>query len=84
MRRRVREAGRRTFRAITVRNYRLYFTGQVISVSGTWMQTVAQASLEAVDGDAKPARHLLVGEAVEIRGALRLRRHIFSIVSWAN
>jgi MFS family permease len=28
-----------------VRNYRLYFTGQVISVSGTWMQTVAQAYL---------------------------------------
>ena len=42
MRRRVREAGRRTFRAISVRNYRLYFTGQVISVSGTWMQTVAR------------------------------------------
>jgi MFS family permease len=42
---RVREAGRRTFRAISVRNYRLYFTGQVISVSGTWMQTVAQAYL---------------------------------------
>jgi MFS family permease len=41
----VREAGRRTFRAISVRNYRLYFTGQVISVSGTWMQTVAQAYL---------------------------------------
>lgn len=45
MRRKVREAGRRTFRAISVRNYRLYFTGQVISVSGTWMQTVAQAYL---------------------------------------
>ena len=28
-----------------MRNYRLYFTGQVISVSGTWMQTVAQAYL---------------------------------------
>jgi MFS family permease len=45
VRRRVREAGRRTFRSISVRNYRLYFTGQVISVSGTWMQTVAQAYL---------------------------------------
>jgi MFS family permease len=45
VRRKVREAGRRTFRAISVRNYRLYFTGQVISVSGTWMQTVAQAYL---------------------------------------
>jgi MFS family permease len=41
----MRDAGRRTFRAISVRNYRLYFTGQVISVSGTWMQTVAQAYL---------------------------------------
>jgi MFS family permease len=45
VRRRVREAGRRTFRALSIRNYRLYFTGQVISVSGTWMQTVAQAYL---------------------------------------
>jgi MFS family permease len=41
----MREAGRRTFRAISVRNYRLYFIGQVISVSGTWMQTVSQAYL---------------------------------------
>src|ERR1700692_1827200 len=24
-------------------NYRLYFFGQVVSISGTWMQTVAQA-----------------------------------------
>ncbi len=41
----MREAGRRTFRSISVRNYRLYFTGQVISVSGTWMQTIATAYL---------------------------------------
>ena len=33
------------FAALSVRNYRLYFTGQVISVSGTWMQTVAQTYL---------------------------------------
>jgi MFS family permease len=39
------EAARRTFAALSVRNYRLFFTGQVISVSGTWMQTVAQAFL---------------------------------------
>jgi MFS family permease len=41
----LREARSRTFRALTVRNYRLYFTGQVISVSGTWMQMVAQSYL---------------------------------------
>jgi MFS family permease len=41
----VRAAGRRTFAALSVRNYRLFFTGQVVSVSGTWMQSVAQAFL---------------------------------------
>jgi MFS family permease len=42
---RLAQAGQRTFRALSVRNYRLFFTGQVISVSGTWMQTVAQSYL---------------------------------------
>ena len=30
-----------TFRSMRTRNYRLYFYGQLISTSGTWMQTVA-------------------------------------------
>ncbi len=34
-----------TFSSLTIRNYRLFFIGQLISVSGTWMQTVAQAFL---------------------------------------
>jgi MFS family permease len=34
-----------TFKSMRTRNYRLWFTGQIISVSGTWMQTVAQAWL---------------------------------------
>lgn len=34
-------ATRRTFLALRVRNYRLYFGGQVISGTGTWMHTVA-------------------------------------------
>jgi MFS family permease len=34
--------GRRTFLSLRKhRNYRLYFSGQVVSVSGTWMQNVA-------------------------------------------
>ncbi|HYL70051.1 MAG TPA: MFS transporter [Candidatus Dormibacteraeota bacterium] len=33
----------RTFRSLRRRNYRLYFIGQVISLTGTWMQNVAQA-----------------------------------------
>lgn len=36
---------RRAFSALEVRNFRLYFTGQVISVSGTWMQRIAQSWL---------------------------------------
>ena len=42
---RVRTALNRAFRSLHVRNYRLYFIGQTISMSGTWMQSVAQAWL---------------------------------------
>ncbi len=38
-------ATRQTFRSMSVRNYRLYFVGQLISTSGTWMQSIAQAWL---------------------------------------
>ena len=36
---------RRTFAAFRVHNFRLYFAGQVVSVSGAWMQRVAQSWL---------------------------------------
>jgi len=42
---RFRREARTTFRSLRVRNYRLYFTGQLVSVSGTWMQSVALAWL---------------------------------------
>jgi MFS family permease len=35
----------KTFAALSVRNFRLFFIGQLISVSGTWMQSVAQGWL---------------------------------------
>jgi MFS family permease len=38
---RVKGAAHQTFRALGSHNYRLYFFGQIISVSGTWMQSVA-------------------------------------------
>ena len=44
---RVKRLADTTFRSLRVRNYRLYFTGQIISVSGTWMQSVAQVWLVA-------------------------------------
>jgi MFS family permease len=45
-RRRPTSSGRSsTFASLRVRNYRLFFIGQIISTSGTWMQTVAQGWL---------------------------------------
>jgi MFS family permease len=37
----VRRTAARTFGSLKVRNFRLFITGQLISVTGTWMQTVA-------------------------------------------
>jgi MFS family permease len=42
---RLKRATRETFSSLRVRNYRLFFTGQLISVTGTWMQWVAQSWL---------------------------------------
>ncbi|HET7481405.1 MAG TPA: MFS transporter [Actinomycetota bacterium] len=39
------EAFARTFESLQVRNYRWFFTGQVISWTGTWVQWVAQGWL---------------------------------------
>lgn len=38
----VARAAARTFSSLSVRNYRYYFFGQIVSMSGTWMQSVAQ------------------------------------------
>ena len=42
---RVARAGRVTFAALSVPNYRVYYGGQSISLIGTWMQMTAQAWL---------------------------------------
>ncbi len=42
---RIRKATDRTFSSLRIRNYRLYFVGQLVSVSGTWIQWVAQSWL---------------------------------------
>lgn len=42
---RLRLTGRRTFHSLRVRNYRLFFFSQFISLTGTWMQTTAQSWL---------------------------------------
>ncbi|HEX5455985.1 MAG TPA: MFS transporter [Candidatus Saccharimonadales bacterium] len=41
----LKDYGLRSFSSLSVRNYRLYFGGQAISLSGTWLDTVAQAWL---------------------------------------
>jgi MFS family permease len=45
MLRRARDILRRTFRSLRGRNFRLYFVSQTVSMSGTWMQSVAQGWL---------------------------------------
>jgi MFS family permease len=42
---RVMSAGRTTFAALAVPNYRRYYSGQAISMIGTWMQMTAQSWL---------------------------------------
>jgi len=42
MRRRLRRVTGQTFRSMSVRNFRLYFAGQFVSATGTWMQAIAQ------------------------------------------
>jgi MFS family permease len=42
---RVLRVGRLTFASLSVPNYRRYFAGQLISLTGTWMQMTAQAWL---------------------------------------
>ena len=41
----IRQHAQTTFRALRHRNFRLYWGGQLVSLIGTWMQTVAQAWL---------------------------------------
>ncbi len=41
----LRQFGQSTFSSLRVRNYRLYYSGQIVSTSGTFMQSVAQAWL---------------------------------------
>ncbi len=42
---RIKQFGQNTFSSLSIRNYRLYLLGQTISLSGTWMQTIAQGWL---------------------------------------
>lgn len=48
-----------TFRAMRHRNYRLFYWGQAISLSGSWMQTVAQSWLVLEITDSKAALGLV-------------------------
>jgi MFS family permease len=41
----VSRALRRSFNSLSIPNYRRYFTGQVVSISGNWMQIVAESWL---------------------------------------
>src|SRR3954454_17164037 len=42
---RIRGTATATFRSMHVRNFRVFFIGQLVSMSGSWMQIVAQGWL---------------------------------------
>src|SRR4051794_18396850 len=42
---RLRLLGRDTFSALRIPNYRRYYVGQAVSMTGTWMQMIAQSWL---------------------------------------
>ena len=48
-----------TFRALRHRNFRLFYVGQAVSLSGTWMQTIAQSWLVLELTDSKAALGLV-------------------------
>jgi len=52
---------RRTFRSLRTHNYRLFFFSQVVSMSGTWMQSVAQNWLVLSLTDSAVALGVTVG-----------------------
>ena len=45
MKDKLKNIGKGTFDSLSVRNFRLYFIGQAVSLCGTWMQTIGQAWL---------------------------------------
>jgi MFS family permease len=58
---RVRRAGRITFAALSVPNYRRYISGQAISLIGTWMQMTAQSWLVLTLTHSSTALGLIIG-----------------------
>src|SRR5438128_10799187 len=89
----VRESGRNavssTWRALRHRNFQLFFGGQLISMTGTWMQSVAQSWLvyrmtrsSAILGLASFFSQIAVFLLAPIGGAVadRVTRH--RIVVW--
>ena len=61
---------RRTFASLRYRNYRLFFAGQVVSVTGTWMQRVAQAWLATRLKKLEPEQLDALDAAIEPLAAL--------------
>ena len=58
---RLRALRERTFRSLHIRNYRLYFIAQTVSMSGTWLQSVALAWLVLQLTDSAIALGAIVG-----------------------
>ncbi len=78
---RLRRVASTTFKSIRTRNYRLWFIGQMISVSGTWMQSIALGMVGAParsacrPGDRPGPQHrLAIPSDAAVRGVGRAHR----------
>ena len=54
-------SARRNFPALTIPNYRLYISGQAVSLIGTWMQMTAQSWLVLTLSDSSSALGIIIG-----------------------
>ncbi|MDQ1402295.1 MAG: hypothetical protein QOG03_611 [Actinomycetota bacterium] len=63
----VRHAARTTFRSLSIRNYRLFFFGQLVSLTGTWMQSLAQVELVLKLTHNDPRKSFAVGLVVALQ-----------------
>ena len=71
-----------TFRALRHRNYRLFFTGQGLSLIGTWLQQVAMGWLTyRLTGSACPPTSGMVGTAHPTQRQLQ-RANCFGFVKF--
>ena len=69
----------RGFSAVRHRNFRLYWIGQIVSLVGTWMQSVSQPWLVLLHGGSPIQLEAMAGASIRMAPPL-LGQHTFEIL----